>query len=73
MAGRPKRRARVAAGLPAPQGNGGPSPFQVGNDMAVKHGSYRSDLRLSRDERVAELAEVIEATQPVSHPGERLG
>jgi hypothetical protein len=72
-AGRPQRRARIAAGLPAPTGNGTRPPFSPGNTAAETHGSYRSDLALSRDERVAELAESIEATQPVSHPADAGG
>jgi hypothetical protein len=73
MAGRPQRRARLAAGLPAKSGNGTREAFAPGNERAVTHGAYRSDLRLSHDERVAELAEVIEATQPVAHPADQGG
>ncbi len=46
---------------------------QPDNDLAVTHGSYRSDLVLSRQERVAELAAAIWETQPVSHPADEGG
>jgi hypothetical protein len=42
--------------------------FELGNELAKKHGSYASALRLAEDERTRELAEAIEATQPVAHP-----
>jgi len=41
---------------------------QPGNDLGKTHGAYSSALKLSTDPRVLELAEAIEATQPVSHP-----
>lgn len=39
--------------------------FTAGNTVAEKHGSYASDLSLSKDKRVGELFESIRATQPV--------
>src|SRR5438309_2179210 len=41
-----------------------------GGAIALKHGSYVSDLRLSADERTAELAELIAETQPLAHPAD---
>ena len=40
MAGRPQRRARLAAGLPAPVGNGSRPPFQPGNEEPFVHGAF---------------------------------
>ena len=43
-------------------------PATTGNTLAVKHGSYVSEVRLSEDPRVRELLDFILETQPVSHP-----
>ena len=73
MAGRPQRRARVAAGLPAkPPGNGTREAFAPGNDFAVTHGAYRGDLVLTTEPRTQEILDWIEETQPVSAPCDRL-
>jgi hypothetical protein len=40
MGGRPQRRARLAAGLPAKSGNGTREAFAPGNEMAVLHGAF---------------------------------
>jgi hypothetical protein len=72
VAGKPKRQARRAAAGLAPvehPANGVRPPFEPGNEAALRHGSY-ADLALSRDDRVAELADRIAATQPVSHPAD---
>jgi hypothetical protein len=66
----------VSGALERREGVGGPArgyswpPFQPDNDAALAHGSYRSDLRLSADERVEQLARQVWATQPVGHPAD---
>jgi hypothetical protein len=42
-------------------------PFEPGNELTKQHGAYSSTTALSKDERVAELADEIARTQPVSH------
>lgn len=42
-------------------------PFAPGNEVAKTHGSYVSEVRLSTNPVVLEIAEWIAATQPVSH------
>jgi hypothetical protein len=61
VAGRPQRRARVAAGLPAPRGNGTRPPFEAGNRAAVRHGGYRL---VGISDRAAEIADQIRETLP---------
>ncbi len=43
-------------------------PATTGNTLAVKHGSYVGEIRLSEDPRVREWFDFIVETQPVSHP-----
>jgi hypothetical protein len=43
--------------------------FAEGNELQLRHGAY-ADVRLSHDPRIAELAEQIRSTQPVSHPAD---
>jgi hypothetical protein len=62
------RVAGEASGLPA-RGYSWP-PFSPGHALSERHRSYVSELKLSNDERVAELASSIAETQPVSHPAD---
>lgn len=68
MAGRPQRRARLAAGLPAPQGNGSWPQFEERNDAAVTHSAYRVDPAIAAEPRTKELLDWIQATRPVGAP-----
>lgn len=61
MAGRPQRRARVAAGLPAPTGNGTRPPFPPGNQAHLVHGGY---CTVGMSERAREIADAIRPTLP---------
>lgn len=75
MAGRPRRRARLAeAGELVPvererHGDGCAcrrcSGWESANQAAVRHGSYASPARLSSDERTQELADGIRRAMPV--------
>lgn len=67
MAGRPQRRARIAAGLPAPAGNGTRPPFEKGNQVARKHGGYSL---LSLGDRASEIADEIRPTLPAYAPAD---
>jgi hypothetical protein len=46
------------------------NPFPPGNELARTHGAYAGEVRLSENPDVAELAEQIAATQPVTHPAD---
>jgi hypothetical protein len=72
VAGRPQRRAREAAGLPAPTGNGLREEFPPGNQAALTHGSYQADIVITTEPRTLEIFAWIEETQPVSAPCDRL-
>ena len=67
MAGRPQRRARLAAGLPAPQGNGTRPPFEKGNQVALQHGGY---ALLGLGDRASEIADEIRPTLPAYSPAD---
>jgi hypothetical protein len=77
-----ERRRGNGAGWGGPArgaGRGGPArggeatgswePFAEENELQLRHGCY-AEVRLSKDERIQELAEQIRATQPVSHPAD---
>jgi hypothetical protein len=70
VAGRPKHRAREAAGLPALRGNGSWPQFGPGNEANLRHGAHRSELYLSAEPRTREIFEAILETQPVAHPAD---
>ena len=62
MAGRPQRRARLAAeGLPVPQGNGTRPPFEKDNQAALRHGGY---ALVGIGKRGSEIADEIRPTLP---------
>jgi hypothetical protein len=65
MAGRPQRRARIAAGLPAPVGNGMRPPFAPGNQAHLVHGGY---VTVGLSERAREIADEIRPTLPAHSP-----
>jgi hypothetical protein len=65
---RPNRRSGLdERGEWTPAFEGQRPPFGEGNELARRHGAYSSTTALSKDERVAELADEIARTQPVSH------
>jgi hypothetical protein len=68
VAGRPQRRARLAAGLPARQGNGVRPPFEHGNEIAVTHGALRADAVIAAEPRTMELLAWMEETAVVGAP-----
>jgi hypothetical protein len=76
MAGKPKRQAqRVAAGLAPVEhpGNGSRPPFEVGNTIAVTHGSYSSVVVGPRAQEIAdELRAVVPVRSPADEPSIRL-
>jgi hypothetical protein len=69
MPGRPKRRARIAAGLPAPTGNGGPSPYERDNQAAKTHGGY---CTVGMSERAREIADAVRPTLPAYSPADEV-
>jgi hypothetical protein len=45
-------------------------PFEPGNVVGVRHGSYLPEAMISREERTQQLAQMIMDTQPVRHAGD---
>jgi hypothetical protein len=67
VAGRPKRRARIAAGLPIAKGNGTRPAFEPGNQAHLSHGGYRT---VGLSERAGLIADEIRPSLPAYSPAD---